>query len=60
MDPSTTPTVIGWVKDLGLPVALVVYFLWKDAKFTERIVALMAKIDAYLTGGGKENGGNPG
>lgn len=33
------------IQEMGLSVALVVYFLIKDWKFTQQIVALMTKLD---------------
>lgn len=37
------------ITDLGIPVALVVYFLVKDWKFTGTMVATNARIEHLLT-----------
>lgn len=36
------------IKNLGVPIALVAYYLYKDWQMTQKIVELMAKIDAFL------------
>jgi hypothetical protein len=37
------------VKELGIPAALLVYYVVKDWMFTEKITALMTKLDVALT-----------
>lgn len=36
------------IQEMGLAIALVIYFLVKDWKFTQQIVALMTKVDASM------------
>jgi hypothetical protein len=36
------------IKDLGFPVVVTGYLLWRDYKFNGSIVALMGRMDAWL------------
>lgn len=36
------------IKDLGPSLGLLLYFVYKDYKFTGQIVALMSRVDAVL------------
>lgn len=49
--------LIKLIQDLGLPVGLVVWFLYKDYKFTSHIVALMTKVDLYMAQQGARKDG---
>lgn len=47
--------LIKLIQDLGLPVGLVIYFAYKDFRFTAKIVELMAKVDLYMAGNRKDD-----
>lgn len=40
--------LVKMIQDLGVPVGLLVYFAYKDYKFTAKIVDLMARVQAAL------------
>ncbi len=42
------PDVYTIIKELGIPIGLVIYFLWKDYQFTERIVVALEHISDWI------------
>ena len=44
----SAPTFITLIKDLGFPIAVAVYFLFKDYMFTGKIIALQEQTNNLL------------
>jgi hypothetical protein len=40
--------VVDVITKLGLPIALVVYYLWKDYKMMDRLIQLMQQVTDLL------------
>ena len=40
--------VVDLVKNLGVPVALLLYFVYKDNRFTQQLAELMGRVTALL------------
>ena len=41
--------IVKLITDLGIPVALVVYFLFKDWKITDQLLKLVGRVEHLLT-----------
>ena len=48
MDLVSPPTIIGLVKDLGFPIVVAAYFLFKDYMFTDKLIHVQAQTNALL------------
>ena len=49
---SREDTLVRHIKELGVPTALVIYFLYKDYVFTDQLVSLLTKIELIMKAGG--------
>ena len=48
LDLVAQPTLFSLIKDLGFPISVAIYFLFKDYMFTGRIIALQEQTNNLL------------